>query len=193
MTDIVALKTKLFPMEINPNFKELKSKTFDFNTNICDISHIYKNIYISDIQYSYDIRKLITKDICAILYLGTSNKFQKILNLYKTCKINHLFLKIDDDVNSDISQCFQPAYDFINKNVKLGYNILIHCKKGISRSPTIVAYYLMRKMFERMKSKCIMEPVMDDILRLIHINRPCSNLNKTFIQQLKKYEYNNIK
>ena len=51
----------------------------------------------------------------------------------------------------------------------------------------------MRKMFERMKSKYIMEPVMDDILRLIHINRPCSNLNKTFIQQLKKYEYNNIK
>ena len=82
---------------------------------------------------------------------------------------------------------------YLNKNVKLGYNILIHCKKGISRSPTIVAYYLMRKMFERMKSKCIMEPVMDDILRLIHINRPCSNLNKTFIQQLKKYEYNNIK
>jgi predicted protein tyrosine phosphatase len=163
------------------------------NTNICEISHIYKNIYISDIQYSYNIKKLINNNIWAILYLGTSNKSQKILDLYKTCGINHLFLKIDDDINSDISQCFQPAWEFINNNVKSGYNILIHCKKGISRSPAIVAYYLMRKMFERMKTKCTMEPIMDDVLKLIYINRPCSNLNKTFIQQLKKYEYSNIK
>lgn len=162
------------------------------DTSICEISHIYKNIYISDIQHSYNIIKLITNDIWAILYLGTSNKSQKILDLYKTCGIDHLFLKINDADNSDISRCFQPAWEFINKNVKSGYNILIHCKKGISRSPAIVAYYLMRKMYERMKIKCYMEPIMDDVLKLIYINRPCSNLNKTFIQQLKKYEHSNM-
>lgn len=156
------------------------------------ISHIYKNIFISDINHSYNINELLNNNIQAILYLGTTNKSQKILDLYQYLNINYKFLKSNDTCESDISTCFEPSWEFINKNVNKNVNILIHCKKGISRSPTIVAYYLTRKMHERMKTQGTTEPVLTDILTLIKMNRPCAKPNKFFIQQLKNYENINI-
>jgi protein tyrosine phosphatase len=159
--------------------------------NRCAISHIYKNIYISDIAYALNINELITNKINAVLYLGTHNKAPSILNKYQTHNISHKFLKISDACDSNITECFELAWNYINKQIKNGCNILIHCKMGISRSPTIVAYYLTRKMHEHMINKGSVEPVLDDVLTLIKMNRPCSHPNKYFIQQLKSYE--NIK
>jgi protein-tyrosine phosphatase len=159
--------------------------------NRCAISHIYKNIYISDIEHALNINELITNKINAVLYLGTHNKAPSILNKYQTNNISHKFLKISDTCDSNITECFEPAWNYINEQIKNGCNILIHCKMGISRSPTIVAYYLTRKMHEHMINKGFVEPVLDDVLTLIKMNRPCSHPNKYFIQQLKSYE--NIK
>lgn len=152
------------------------------------ISHIYKNIYISSIEHSYTVDILLKKNIHAILYLGSMNKSSKILNKYKLNNINHKFLKIADSKKSDIVKCFTPAWDFINKHISNGINILIHCRMGISRSPSIVAYYMARKMYERMRLTGNIEPIVDDILTLIKINRPCVYPNKHFIKQLKHYE-----
>lgn len=156
------------------------------------ISHIYKNIFISDLAHAYNIDELINNNIRAILYLGTKNNSKYILDLYKSNNILYKFLKINDTCKSNISEYFEPAWDFINKNVSNNINILIHCRKGISRSPTIVAYYLTRKMHERMKKNGTTEPVLDDILTLIKTNRPCVKPNKFFIKQLKNYEDVNI-
>lgn len=161
-------------------------------SNQFKISHIYKNIYISDLEYACDINELTRYNIKSILYLGISNKSKYILDLYKECNIRHKYLKIADTTDSNISECFEPSWQFINYNIKKGRNILIHCTKGISRSPTIVAYYLTRKMHERMKDQGTTEPVLNDILTLIKIHRPCSQPNKYFLQQLKNYENINI-
>jgi protein-tyrosine phosphatase len=159
--------------------------------NRCAISHIYKNIYISDIEHALNINELNKNKINAVLYLGTHNKAHSILNKYQTNNISHKFLKISDTCDSNITECFEPSWNYINEKIKNGCNILIHCKMGISRSPTIVAYYLTRKMHEHMINKGFVEPVLDDVLTLIKMNRPCSHPNKYFIQQLKSYE--NIK
>jgi protein tyrosine phosphatase len=157
------------------------------------ISHIYKNIYISDIKYSYDIQELTNKNINAILYLGVKNKTEKVLDIYKNANIAHKFFKLTDTENSNISNLFEHTWAYINFHVNKNHNILIHCKQGVSRSPTIVAYYLVRKMHDRMKTKGYAESILDDVLELIQIYRPCSNPNKNFIKQLKNYEDNNIK
>ena len=125
--------------------------------------------------------------------MGVKNKSREILKTYTNVNIDHKFLEIKDNSTADISDLFEPAWEYINNHVTKNHNILIHCKQGISRSPTIVAYYLVRKMHERMKKKGYAESILDDVLELIQIYRPCSKPNKNFIKQLKKYEDNNIK
>lgn len=177
-----------------------------------EISHIYKNIYISDIYNACDINELKKHKIKAILHLGDNNKCKQILQMYIDNNIDNKFLGMKDTLRSDLSECFEPSWNFIDYHVKHKNNILIHCKKGISRSPSIVAYYLLRKMYNKITNNNIQninntqnkdkgkvqvnisdtEYILYDILDLIQINRPCSNPNKHFINQLKKYENNNI-
>jgi protein-tyrosine phosphatase len=125
--------------------------------DMCDlthkISHIHKNIYISDIYNTCDINKLKKYNIKAILHLGDCNKSHIILQKYIDNGINNKFLKVKDTLKSDISKCFEESYEFMNFHANQKNNILIHCKKGISRSPSIVAYYLLRKMYEHKKKK----------------------------------------
>jgi len=161
------------------------------------ISHIYKNIYISDLYYSYNVDRLNKHNIKAILYLGDGNKPGHVLKLYEDNNITHKFLKIKDMTSYNLSDSFNASWEFLNEHVKKNYNILVHCKQGISRSPTIVAHFLMRKMHEynfHRKSAWDKsnERITGEILELIHINRPCSNPNKSFIRQLEKYEELNI-
>lgn len=157
------------------------------------ISHIYKNIYISDIYHSNNIKELSKYNIKAILYLGNTDKSKEILNSYIKLGIDYKFLKVIDTCDSNISACFEPSWNFINQHIIQNKNILIHCRKGISRSPTIVAYFLTRKMLEHMKTKGHIEPVLMDILILMKKNRPCINPNRFFLKQLKNYENINIK
>lgn len=55
------------------------------------------------------------------------NKLKQLLNLYQ----NKSMIEI--------------AYHFIDMVVSSGNNILVHCMAGISRSVSVVAYYLMKK------------------------------------------------
>lgn len=52
---------------------------------------------------------------------------------------------IYDHPKQNISQYFDDSFNFIENSLKNNKNILIHCHAGISRSSTLVAYYLMKK------------------------------------------------
>lgn len=150
-----------------------------------DISHIYKFIHISNYNTSKDIRLLKKLNIDAVLYIGASPKSTTTLQTYDDHGITHKFIYMTDTIDTDIQEGCDKACDFINKITKQKKNILIHCRKGVSRSPTVVAYYLMKLLYTQ-KDK--MYPVLDDILSLIHIYRPCSRPNVNFIKQLKIHE-----
>jgi len=103
-----------------------------------------------------------------------------------------------DTLDEDISRCFDEAYKFMidNKNV----NILVHCKKGVSRSPTIVAYYLMKLIHDYTrkdsyvvrKQRTHSDEILPEVLELMCSYRPCVNPNTNFINQLKKHEHSMI-
>lgn len=157
------------------------------------ISHIYKNIYISNYKIAEELKKLSKYNIGAVLYIGNKQKKSTIIDQYTNNNINYKFLCMDDTIESDISECFEPSWSFINENIKQKRNILVHCCKGISRSPAIVAYYLMRMLYEYRISKTTKkQPILNEILDLIHLYRPCSNPNINFILQLKIWEKNNM-
>jgi predicted protein tyrosine phosphatase len=165
----------------------IKRVKYKDTTNV--ISHIYKNIYLSNYKNAENISKLNDHKIGAVLHIGRHPKSHKIQKQYDENSINHTFINMSDTIYANISDCFETAWQFINKNVEENRNILIHCRQGVSRSPTIVAYYLMRIVYEhKLKHHSKLQPLLNEILDLIHLYRPCTNPNINFILQLKMYE-----
>lgn len=58
-------------------------------------------------------------------------------------KITHKWIKIYDCRGSAIDFYFEEAYQFIETGIK--DVVFVHCKAGLSRSPTIILSYLMKK------------------------------------------------
>ena len=52
-------------------------------------------------------------------------------------------MPLKDHPGSDIKKYFQETTAFIQDGLDAGEAVLVHCSAGISRSPTIVAAYLM--------------------------------------------------
>ena len=63
------------------------------------------------------------------------------------------YLKVDPCIDHDDPQkCFEHAskifeisFNFIDQELASGHNVLVHCEKGITKSASIVIYYLMKK------------------------------------------------
>jgi len=70
------------------------------------------------------------------------------------------------------------AYHFINNLPVSDKNILVHCMAGISRSVSMVAYYLMKKY----------HMTYNDALKYIKNKRKIANPNDSFKMQLQKYQ-----
>lgn len=90
------------------------------------------------------------------------------------------FMKIaaDDSNGYNISQHFDETFKFIDSAVTKGNGVLVHCGAGISRAPTILAAYLMRKL----------KITADRAIAMIQSVRPCASPNLGFKDQLKQYE-----
>ena len=97
-------------------------------------------------------------------------------------------LSINDSISSSISKIAEAACEIIDSAIvtsessKKGGNgngkILVHCSAGISRSPMVVAAYLMKRKGMTLKSA----------LGQIILVRPQVSPNAGFLQQLKEME-----
>jgi dual specificity phosphatase 12 len=84
-----------------------------------------------------------------------------------------MHVKVNDVPSENIRKHFNSTFNFIKRG-----RTLIHCAAGISRSPTILAAYLMRK--DKVTHR--------QALRRIAKKRPCISPNPGFIEQLKQFE-----
>ncbi len=82
---------------------------------------------------------------------------------------------IDDDPTVTIRTYFEPVHALIKAALGRGSTVLIHCAAGISRSPTLVAAYL---MLERRWS-------VEAALEFIGKRRVGIAPNQGFLQQLE--------
>lgn len=83
----------------------------------------------------------------------------------------------DDPEEADqIALHFDRAADFVHKHVESGRNVLVHCAAGISRSTTLVLYYMLK--YRGYKS-------VDEALEKVRERRPDANPNRGFLRVLE--------
>jgi len=96
----------------------------------------------------------------------------------------YLYIYAEDFHFTDlITNEFEKCFQFIDKALEQGHQVLVHCHAGVSRSPTIAAMYLMRKY------SLTREQALE---RLISKRRYWSVLpNEGFLRQLDLYHQMN--
>merc|ERR1711879_917909 len=88
------------------------------------------------------------------------------------------FIKILDNCQVNIQKYFEECFRFIEDNLKNDGRVVVHCQAGISRSPTIVMAYLMKKW----------ECSWLDACNYVQKKRSCAAPNFSFIGQLLNFE-----
>ena len=149
------------------------------------------------------INLIITEDadpmnyICDNIYLGDSvaagnEEYLKQYNIsvvvncadvtssYKNIKF--LELSLYDIESQNIFPKFEVAYNFIKRNSKNNTYILIHCMVGMSRSASLVVFYLMKEKGWDY----------DTCITYMRERRPGVSPNNGFERQLREYYDNHI-
>lgn len=87
-------------------------------------------------------------------------------------------ISVNDALDQNLMQFFDEAFDFIEKAHNNNQKVLVHCQAGISRSPTIVIAYLMRKLNKSM----------NDAYNFVSDRRKIIGPNILFLSQLTSYD-----
>ena len=171
--------------------KEGKSLLLGGPKKECTICHKFIESHLHQIHYNAH-----PSQIFKWMYLGTFDTacnisdlrrlgITYVLNLAGECKntllpksITELHLKMKDMADFEVIDYFEQANEFINKVRNSGGTMLIHCKYGVSRSPSFVTAYLVKYFGFNVQSA----------LNFIRKKRPMINPNSGFIEQLEKYE-----
>lgn len=102
-----------------------------------EINQVTKRVYISSSKAAKDKHALKSRGITHVI-----NTTAEIPN-YHPYDFSYIKLNLEDG-NDDLISVLQPSYDFmINALMNPRSKILIHCHMGISRSSSVLIYYLM--------------------------------------------------
>ena len=149
-----------------------------------DISEIIPGkIYLGTWQGSLQIPKLLQLGIRAVLCINSERvKSKETLAAYTQANINTKYIEIEDLWTSSIREHLEPAYEFIQTNLSRG-GVYVHCTSGINRSPTIVAYYLLRELRKDAASKDIC--LLREVMAYLSLKREGISPNIPFVEELR--------
>ena len=103
------------------------------------MSEITKNIYLGDARDSANEVWLKEAGITHIV-----NAAIQLPNFFPS-DFDYLRLDLYDDEQQRLGSSLDKAYIFIKKAINKDKKVLIHCVAGISRSASVVIYYLMKE------------------------------------------------
>jgi len=90
----------------------------------------------------------------------------------------HLRFYMHDDDSEPIENVFDKSTKFIDRHIRAGRNVLVHCYAGVSRSVTLCICYMMRK-------RGFVTP--REALRWIQSVRSFAGPNEGFMRALEQY------
>lgn len=108
-----------------------------YNSNISKIDSI-PGLWIGDYDVACNMELLETHAITHIISLYRMPVFPD--------NYEYMCVNIEDIETENISKYFGETNAFIDKGLRDGYGVLVHCAAGISRSAAIIIAYIMKKM-----------------------------------------------
>lgn len=164
----------IYPLEVYPDaIKNLK------------IKYILACVSRKNIADIHDKITMANPDI-TILYLPYSDVNEQnlwqinndIINIVKYTKTNDEYeiLKQQYNLYRD-ERLIEIGYHFMNAAISENQPILVHCMAGVSRSVSLVIYYLMKKYFINF----------DKAYNIVLKHREIAYPNESFREQLKNY------
>ena len=131
---------------------------------------VYPRIYIGPFTAASDVAFLHTKAITHVLSIGHTPTSH-------VPGVTYLRLSLVDSESSSVDKVCATAAPFLDEALAQGA-VLVHCSAGVSRSPTIVAAYLMRRH----------SMTLFDALGSIITARQIASPNSGFLTQLKELD-----
>lgn len=168
------------------------------------ISHVGKAfnlpIYVSSFQASNNVPELKRRGISTVIrcrtpysprYFDSEEMYQEyafrapyVEKAYAVADITQYVMTLNDNATAPIGSFFRSAIDVIERSLKSGTAVLVHCDAGVSRSVTIVIAYLIWRYAQKGRDGI---PAVSAILTDIRISRPIANPNPGFIKLLNNY------
>ena len=136
-------------------------------------SQILHWLYLGNFENAQDIKELRRNNITNILNCAIECKNKTLPK-----SITELHLDVRDEPEFYIIKYFEKSNEFINKVRTEGGSILVHCKMGLSRSPSFIIAFLIKYYGF----------TVDSAINFLKRKRPYVNINHGFIQQLHEYE-----
>jgi len=136
---------------------------------------IIPNLYLGNIKAASNIHFLKDKNVTHILTVA-----KNIEPRFPLSGIEYKIIPVWDDSTENLISHFSDTYIFIDKAIKSGSAVLVHCAAGVSRSATVVIAYLMKQ------NQWTVEQSRDFVFK----KRSCIYPNEGFVEQLHNYHKN---
>ncbi|XKL65319.1 hypothetical protein PGB90_008739 [Kerria lacca] len=124
-----------------------------------------------------------SQDVAYDYYLLKSNNITHILSIGIPCPqyndISNTLIKAYDLDEFCIAAIFERCFEIINYVKEISGIVFVHCNAGISRSPTVVAAYLIKYY----------NITPEEALHRIRKKRPKINPNQGFLKQLEDFYF----
>jgi protein-tyrosine phosphatase len=104
------------------------------------MSEILPGLLLGGLDLLYDLEFLREYKITHVLTIMDENILTTPM---VTMKVTHMTVRLNDLDDEPIGDYFDRCVEFISSALAGGGAVFVHCLMGISRSPTIVAAYLM--------------------------------------------------
>ncbi|CAG2100482.1 unnamed protein product [Medioppia subpectinata] len=138
------------------------------------MDQIWHNLYLGSMNDALDSTQHIRYNIKTIVTVMD----KPIADGFHCKDITYHWINAKDHENQDLLTYFPMAYDMIDAAVTASTVVLVHCRRGISRSATIVISYLMQKL----------RKPYEEIRELVVANRPAIYPIDGFVDQLRLFE-----
>ncbi|MAM27134.1 MAG: hypothetical protein CL704_04185 [Chloroflexi bacterium] len=145
----------------------------NFGKSSFDYSNITDNIIISGEYTQNDVFTIQKLGVKCVIDMRSESIFDQ--SLFKSIGINYFNIPVDNYFAPELDQ-IDNAIEFINSNISVDNNILIHCKEGVGRSSLIIIAYLITTGLDLFES-----------MEIVQSNRWGANLNNIQFQKLKKW------
>ena len=132
------------------------------------MTQIVTGLYLGDYEDASKQSRLTERNITHIVNCAKEHKN------YFPNEYMYLTLNLDDSEQQVIYDRLEKSFNFIKKALDNGGSVLVHCHAGISRSASIVIYYLMK----------VTKSPYDRIYSFVKSKRAQVSPNKGFVMQL---------